>query len=91
MRTISEEFSCGLYRSTKRRQRESGVRWSGIDTAQTQRALVEDHSHLYRIALREADVDVLRDHVKATARPFGQRCLHFQRSGEAELVWPDPA
>lgn len=52
--------------------------------------LVEDHSHLYRVAVPEADVEVLRDHVKATARRFGQRCIYLQRSGEAELVWPDP-
>ena len=52
--------------------------------------LVEDHSHLYRIAVPEADVEPLRDHVKATALQFGQRCLYLQRSGEAELVWPDP-
>lgn len=55
------------------------------------RDLVEDHSHLYRIAVHQADVEVLREYVKATARRFGQRCLYFQRSGEAELVWPDPA
>jgi hypothetical protein len=52
--------------------------------------LVEDHSNLYRIAVPDADVDALRDHVKATALRFGQRCLYLQRSGEAELVWPDP-
>jgi hypothetical protein len=38
----------------------------------------------------EDDVVALRDHVKATARRFGQRCLYFQKSGEAELVWADP-
>lgn len=26
-----------------------------------------------------------------TARRFGQRCLYFQKSGEAELVWPEPS
>jgi len=51
--------------------------------------LVEDHSHWYRVAVGEADVPALREHVKATARRFGQRCLYFQTSGEAELVWAD--
>jgi hypothetical protein len=53
-------------------------------------ALVEDHSHWYRVAVSEHDVVALREHVKATARRFGQRCLYFQKSGEAELVWADP-
>ena len=52
--------------------------------------LVEDHSHWYRVAVGEDDVAALREHVKTTARRFGQRCLYFQRSGEAELVWADP-
>ena len=51
--------------------------------------LVEDHSHWYRVAVPEADVSALREHVKATARRFGQRCLYLQKSGEAELVWAE--
>jgi hypothetical protein len=38
----------------------------------------------------EDDMLALREHVKATARRFGQRCLYFQKSGEAELVWVEP-
>ena len=53
--------------------------------------LVEDHSHWYRVAVKPQQVAALRAHVEDTARRFGQRCLYFQRSGEAELVWPDPA
>jgi hypothetical protein len=49
--------------------------------------LVEDHSHWYRVAVGENDVIALREYVQATARRFGQRCLYFQKSGEAELVW----
>jgi hypothetical protein len=52
--------------------------------------LVEDHSHWYWVAVGERDVVPLRAHVKAAARLFGQRCLYFQKSGEAELVWADP-
>ena len=52
--------------------------------------LVEDYSPWYRVAVGEDDVIALREHVKATARVFGQRCLYFQKSGEAELVWADP-
>jgi hypothetical protein len=51
--------------------------------------MVEDHSHWYRLAIKREDESFLRDHVKDTARLFGQRCLYLQRSGEAELVWPD--
>lgn len=53
--------------------------------------LVEDHLHWYRVAVSPANVALLREHVKATAARFGQRCLYFQTSGEAELVWADPA
>ena len=49
--------------------------------------LVEDHSHLYRLAVQAGDEDVLKEYVKQTAVLFGQRCLYLQRSGEAELVW----
>jgi hypothetical protein len=51
--------------------------------------LVEDHSHWYRVAVKEADLPALREYVKETALRFGQRCLYLQKSGEAELVWPD--
>ena len=51
--------------------------------------LVKDHSHVYRVAVAEDKVPALREHLKATARRFGQRCLYFQRSGEAELVWAE--
>jgi hypothetical protein len=51
--------------------------------------LVEDHSHWYRVAVREDHVEPLRAHVRETARRFGQRCLYFQRSGEAELIWAE--
>jgi len=51
--------------------------------------LVEDHSHWYRVAVPGADVPALREHVRATARRFGQRCLYLQKSGEAELVWAE--
>lgn len=52
--------------------------------------LVEDHSHWYRVAVKQDQVEELRTHVMQTARRFGQRCLYFQRSGEAELVSAEP-
>lgn len=51
--------------------------------------LVKDHSHWYRVAVKEGDVQSLRAHAQETARRFGQRCLYFQRSGEAEFVWSE--
>jgi len=32
-------------------------------------------------------VDELRVSVLETARDFGQKCLYFERAGEAELIW----
>lgn len=52
--------------------------------------LVEDHSHWYRVAVKEQDIQSLRAHVQEAARRFGQRCLYFQKSGEAEFVWSEP-
>ena len=53
--------------------------------------LVEDHSHWYRVAVKPGEIEGLRAHVQAAVSRFGQRCLYFQRSGEAELVWAEPA
>ena len=35
-------------------------------------------------------VDALREYVRETARSFGQKCLYFERAGEAEFVWALP-
>jgi hypothetical protein len=48
--------------------------------------LVEDHSHWYRVAVKPDQVETLRAHVAESAGRFGQRCIYFQRSGEAQLV-----
>lgn len=50
---------------------------------------VEDHSNWYKVAVGPERVDELRDHVRRTAVAFGQKCLYFERAGEAEFVW-DP-
>ena len=54
-----------------------------------QKDLVKDLSNWYRVAVAPDRVAELRQHVQAAARRFGQRCLYFQRSGEAELVYPE--
>jgi hypothetical protein len=51
--------------------------------------LVEDHSHWYRVAVKQRRAKELRHHVIETARRFGQRCLYLQNSGKAELVWTE--
>jgi hypothetical protein len=51
---------------------------------------IEDHSNWYKIGVEPARVGELREHVQATARSFGQKCIYFERAGEADFVW-DPA
>lgn len=33
-------------------------------------------------------IDALILHIQKTAKTFGQRCLYFERAGEAEFVYP---
>jgi hypothetical protein len=50
---------------------------------------IEDRSNWYKVGVADARVDELRAYVRGTARQFGQKCLYFERAGEAEFVW-DP-
>ena len=52
---------------------------------------VEDHNNWYKVGVGPGRVDELREHVRETATAFGQKCLYFERAGEAVFVWaPDP-
>lgn len=51
---------------------------------------VEDHNDWYKVGVAPSRVDELRDYVRESAKLFGQKCLYFERAGEAEFVW-DPA
>jgi len=51
---------------------------------------VADHSNFYKIGVQPARVDELRSFVELTAKDFGQKCIYFERAGEADFVW-DPA
>ena len=51
---------------------------------------IEDHSNWYKLGVEPHRIDELREHVRDTACSFGQKCLYFEKAGEAEFVW-DPA
>lgn len=51
---------------------------------------IEDHSNWYKVGVAPRYVEELRAYARTTARSFGQKCLYFERAGEAEFVW-DPA
>jgi hypothetical protein len=51
---------------------------------------IEDHSNWYKIAVEPSRIEELRSFVRDTARDFGQKCIYFERSGEAEFLW-DPS
>jgi hypothetical protein len=51
---------------------------------------VEDYSNLYKVGVSPSREDELREHAKKTAVEFGQKCVYFERTGEADFVW-DPA
>lgn len=48
---------------------------------------VKDHSNWYKIAVKQDRLAELRLYVEETARTFGQKCIYFEKSGEAEFVW----
>jgi hypothetical protein len=48
---------------------------------------IEDHSNWYKIGTESKRVEELRCHVEETALFFGQKCIYFERTGEAEFVW----
>ncbi len=50
---------------------------------------IEDNSNWYKIGVPPDRIEELHEHVKATAIQFGQKCIYFERAGEAEFVW-DP-
>ncbi len=51
---------------------------------------VEDHNNWYKIGVEPDRVDDLRRHVANAAVLFGQKCMYFERAGEADFVWrPD--
>ena len=55
---------------------------------------IEDHNNWYKVGIEPGRVDELRDFVRATSHDFGQKCLYFERAGEADFVWDpvhDPA
>ncbi len=47
---------------------------------------IEDHHNWYKVGVEAHRVYELREYVRATGRAFGQKCLYFERAGEAEFV-----
>lgn len=48
---------------------------------------IEDHNNWYKVGVRREEVNGLREHVKTTASEFGQKCIYFERAGEAEFIY----
>ena len=48
---------------------------------------VVDHCNWYKIGIPEGRIDELRAFTEETARLFGQKCIYFERAGEADFVW----
>lgn len=47
---------------------------------------VEDHHNWYKIAVKSDRGAELRRYVAETAKRFGQKCIYFERCGEANFV-----
>ncbi len=47
---------------------------------------VEDHNNWYKIAVRPKRVAELTQYIAKTAGRFGQKCLYFERCGQAAFV-----
>jgi hypothetical protein len=48
---------------------------------------IQDHSNWYKIGVAPSRVGELRAFIQETARTFGQKCIYFERAGDAEFVW----
>ena len=51
---------------------------------------VEDYSNWYKVGVTPDRAGELRDHARRAAVEFGQKCIYFERAGDAEFLW-DPA
>src|SRR3990172_2606316 len=49
---------------------------------------VEDHSNWYKIAVEARRVLELEQWIERAVSAFGQKCLYFERSGEARFLRP---
>ncbi len=47
---------------------------------------VEDRNNWYKIGVEPRRVEELKSHIQQTASVFGQKCLYFERAGEAEFL-----
>lgn len=50
--------------------------------------LVQDRNNWYKIAVPREQERELVEHARRASVLFGQRCIYFERAGEAELVFP---
>jgi hypothetical protein len=48
---------------------------------------VEGYSNCYKVGVAPDRVNELRAHARKAAVEFGQKCIYFERTGEAEFVW----
>lgn len=51
---------------------------------------IQDYSNWYKFGIAPEKVDVLRNHIKQTAREFGQICIYFEKAGEADFIYFKP-
>ena len=47
---------------------------------------IQDFSNWYKFAVPPNKVDALRKHVELATQEFGQKCIYFERAGEADFV-----
>ncbi|MBN2494922.1 MAG: hypothetical protein JXR96_10060 [Deltaproteobacteria bacterium] len=47
---------------------------------------VEDHNNWYKIGVEPGRIGELRAYIQKAASTFGQKCIYFERAGEADFL-----
>lgn len=48
---------------------------------------LRDYNNWYKIGVKPERITELKEYVKETSALFGQKCLYFERAGEADFIW----
>jgi hypothetical protein len=49
---------------------------------------IEDYSNWYKVGVKPGRIEELRSHAQEAAQRFEQKCIYFEKAGEADFVPP---
>lgn len=65
---------------------EMGIALLGLWYEQAGKPPIHDYSNWYKFGVPPDKTRELREHVRKAAKEFGQICIYFERSGEADFL-----